>query len=240
MNKKSVLGLVVILAGFLLKGFSLIMLIPFYNVYQGGHIPIFARIIFMLIVPLAVSAIGAYLVTKSIKAQSVEVKNNGATMVYGGVALYYFIPFLTYLLRELSYGSILNTIFGIITSPVVLIFLSAIVIGLGVKTLLETPGSNESSNSSTTSATAGENKVVSITLWGGLLGLFAGSPRGQLEKAIEKENENGFRAVQVIEAASDNLFLWLLRLIILVVTLFIYTPANGYYITFEKNSGEHL
>jgi hypothetical protein len=84
------------------------------------------------------------------------------------------------------------------------------------------------------------NKVVTITLWGGLLGLFASTPKQKIAKAMAKENLNGFRTVQIIEAASGNILLWLLRLIILFLTLFIYTPANGYYITFEKIKEGHI
>ena len=81
---------------------------------------------------------------------------------------------------------------------------------------------------------SGHNKIVNVTLWGGLVGLFASSPRQRLAKAVEKENANGYRAVQVIEAASGNMLLWLLRLILLIITIFIFTTANGYYIILEK------
>jgi len=78
------------------------------------------------------------------------------------------------------------------------------------------------------------NKIVNVTLWGGLLGLFASSPKQRLAKTIDKENLNGYRTVQIIEAASGNILLWLLRLILLCITLFFFTTANGYYIIFEK------
>ncbi|MDX9696810.1 MAG: hypothetical protein RBT49_13555 [Bacteroidales bacterium] len=78
------------------------------------------------------------------------------------------------------------------------------------------------------------NKIVNVTLWGGLLGIFGSSPKQRLAKAIEKENLNGYRTVQIIEAASGNILLWLLRLILLCITFFIFTTANGYYIILEK------
>jgi hypothetical protein len=92
----------------------------------------------------------------------------------------------------------------------------------------------QATNGTQNPISSGQNKIVNVTLWGGLVGLFASSPRQRLAKAIEKENANGYRTIQVIEAASGNMLLWLLRLILLVITIFIFTTANGYYIILEK------
>jgi hypothetical protein len=78
------------------------------------------------------------------------------------------------------------------------------------------------------------NKIVNVTVWGGILGLVASSPRKRLAKVIEEENLNGYRTVQVIESASGNILLWLWRLILLCITAFIYTTANGYYVILER------
>ena len=80
------------------------------------------------------------------------------------------------------------------------------------------------------------NKVVNVTLTGGILGLLAASPQNSLNSVISQENTNGWRVIQVIPAESGNLFLFLLRLMILVLTLFLYTPANGYYLILEKKN----
>lgn len=80
------------------------------------------------------------------------------------------------------------------------------------------------------------NKIINVPLWGGLLGLFASSPKSRIANAIKKENTDGYRAVQIIDANSGNILLWLLRLILLAITVFIYTTADGYYIVLEKNN----
>jgi len=79
-----------------------------------------------------------------------------------------------------------------------------------------------------------KNKVLNITLKGGIIGMLADSPQNSLNKNIEKVNEEGWRVVQVISAASGNLFLAIWRIFLLVITLFIYTTANGYYVVLEK------
>lgn len=79
-----------------------------------------------------------------------------------------------------------------------------------------------------------KNKVVNVTLAGGLIGLFAGSPANALNKRIIKENQEGWKVVQVIPAATGNILVYLLRLILLTITLLFYTTSNGYYIVLEK------
>jgi len=80
------------------------------------------------------------------------------------------------------------------------------------------------------------NKVVNVTLTGGLIGLFSVSPISSLNSRIVKENANGWRVIQVIPADSGNIFLYIFRLLLLVVTLFLYTTANGYYVILEKKN----
>lgn len=83
---------------------------------------------------------------------------------------------------------------------------------------------------------AKHNKIINVTLWGGLMGLFASSPKSRIANAVKKANNEGYRAVQIIDANSGNLLLWLLRFILLVITIFIYTTADGYYLVLEKNN----
>jgi len=78
------------------------------------------------------------------------------------------------------------------------------------------------------------NKVVNVNLTGGIIGLLGDSPKNKLNKVVEKESNNGYRVVQIIPAASANLLLTLLRGILLLITLFLYTKSEGYYIIFEK------
>ena len=78
------------------------------------------------------------------------------------------------------------------------------------------------------------NKVVNVNLTGGIIGLLGDSPKNKLNKVVEKESNNGYRVVQIIPAASANLLLTILRGFLLLITLFLYTKSEGYYIIFEK------
>ena len=80
------------------------------------------------------------------------------------------------------------------------------------------------------------NKVVNIALTGGLIGLFSSSPQNSLNKIIKKENDNGWRVIQVIPSESGNIFLIIFRLLLLCLTLFLYTTVNGYYIIMERKN----
>lgn len=78
------------------------------------------------------------------------------------------------------------------------------------------------------------NKVVNVTLIGGLIGLFGSSPQNRLNSRIKKENANGWRVVQIIPSDSGNIFLTIFRLLLLIITLFLYTTSNGYYVIMER------
>lgn len=78
------------------------------------------------------------------------------------------------------------------------------------------------------------NKVVNVSLTGGIVGLLGVSPQNSLNRRMKKENADGWRVVQVIPADSGNVFLAIFRLLLLVITLFLYTTTNGYYVIMEK------
>jgi hypothetical protein len=80
------------------------------------------------------------------------------------------------------------------------------------------------------------NKVVNVSLIGGIIGMFSSSPRNTLNSRIQAENANGWKVIQVIPADSGNIFLTVFRLILLVCTLFLYTTSNGYYVIMERTS----
>lgn len=76
------------------------------------------------------------------------------------------------------------------------------------------------------------NKVVRIRYSGGLLGLFFGSARGKLEKALEQHNREGWNLAEVVPD-NPNLIIWLVRLVLLIVTLGLWTLSNGYLLILE-------
>ena len=78
------------------------------------------------------------------------------------------------------------------------------------------------------------NKVVNVPLTGGIIGILASSPQSTLNKRIQLENAKGWKVVQIIPADTGNMFLLFFRLILLLITLFLFTMVNGYYIILEK------
>lgn len=78
-----------------------------------------------------------------------------------------------------------------------------------------------------------DNKVIRVNFSGGLLGLLFGSHRGKLQKSIEEENGLGWNYVDCIPD-NPNLFLILLRILLLIVTLGLWTLGVGYILIFEK------
>ena len=68
-------------------------------------------------------------------------------------------------------------------------------------------------NDDSTTSTDQINKVVNVTLNGGLIGLFSVSPQTSLKNRILKENSNGWKVVQIIPADSGNIFLYIFRML---------------------------
>lgn len=107
-----------------------------------------------------------------------------------------------------------------------------ILIIVGIIVLVAVKTSNQEDSSEVTSDQ--NNKVVNVTLIGGLIGLFGSSPQNRLNSRIKKENSNGWRVIHIIPADSGNIFLTIFRLLLLIITLFLYTTANGYYVIMER------
>jgi hypothetical protein len=78
------------------------------------------------------------------------------------------------------------------------------------------------------------NKVVRIGLSGGLIGLLLTNPRAALEQRILKENAEGWHVTQVIAHSDTNLAAIILKLVVLVLTLFLWTWGAGYLVVLER------
>ena len=78
------------------------------------------------------------------------------------------------------------------------------------------------------------NKVVRIALSGGLFGMLTTNPRKALEDTIDTHNKDGWNAIYFSEHKTSNLFITLLQLLVLFLTLGIWTFGAGYMILFEK------
>lgn len=81
---------------------------------------------------------------------------------------------------------------------------------------------------------ASSNKVMRITLSGGLIGLLGTNPRRTLDNAVDKANQDGWRVVQVIPYSDRNLLMLFLSVLVLVVTIGLYTFGAGYLIVLER------
>ena len=77
------------------------------------------------------------------------------------------------------------------------------------------------------------NKVVRISYSGGLLGLLFGSARGKLEKVLEDHNSKGWNLAEVIPD-NPNLLILVFRLIILTLTLGLWTLSTSYLLILER------
>ena len=77
------------------------------------------------------------------------------------------------------------------------------------------------------------NKVVRISYSGGLLGLLFGSARGKLENVLEDNNRSGWNLAEVIPD-NPNLLILVLRLVILIVTLGLWTLSHSYLLILER------
>ena len=77
------------------------------------------------------------------------------------------------------------------------------------------------------------NKVVRVSFSGGLLGLIFGSARGKVESAVQKHNSEGWNVAEIIPD-NPNLFLLIVRLLLLILTLGLWTISTGYLFIMEK------
>ena len=78
------------------------------------------------------------------------------------------------------------------------------------------------------------NKVVRISLSGGIIGLLTTNPRRALDNAIDKHNQDGWNAVYFSEHKQTNILAVILQIVVLICTLFLWTFGAGYLILFEK------
>jgi len=77
------------------------------------------------------------------------------------------------------------------------------------------------------------NKAVRLNYAGGLLGLFFGSSRGKVDKVLNEHNADGWNLAEVMPD-QPNLIIWVLRFLLLALTLGLWTLSTGYILIFEK------
>lgn len=78
-----------------------------------------------------------------------------------------------------------------------------------------------------------DNKVIRVNFSGGLIGLVFGSHKGKLQKEIDEQNKLGWNYIDSLPD-DPNLILIILRLILLIMTLGLWTLGVGYILIFER------
>lgn len=80
-----------------------------------------------------------------------------------------------------------------------------------------------------------DNEIHYIEIYGGILGAFLGSDKHLLNKRFKKLNAEGWRILSIHPQAQVDLFKKIMRAVMLVVTLFMFTWSDGYYVLSEKS-----
>lgn len=78
------------------------------------------------------------------------------------------------------------------------------------------------------------NKVIRLSLSGGLIGLLTTNPRKALDDAIDKANQDGWCAVQIQSHRTTNLLIMFAQIIVLLLTLGLWTWGSGYLVLMER------
>lgn len=79
------------------------------------------------------------------------------------------------------------------------------------------------------------NTIERLQYSGGLLGFLFGSSKGKLQAKVEEMNQRGWH-LHFIHADSPNMLIWVLRLLILILTLGLWTIGDSELLVFEKES----
>ncbi len=77
------------------------------------------------------------------------------------------------------------------------------------------------------------NKIERINYTGGLIGVLFASSKGKLEKQVQKMNDEGWN-LAFIHPESVNLVRYAIRLILLILTLSLWTIGSSELLVFEK------
>jgi hypothetical protein len=78
------------------------------------------------------------------------------------------------------------------------------------------------------------NQIERIFYAGGLYGIIFGSSRGKLQAKVEEMNARGW-SLHLIHEDKSNLLIVLFKILILIMTLFIWTIGSSELLVFEKD-----
>ena len=83
---------------------------------------------------------------------------------------------------------------------------------------------------------AKRNLVARVSLTGGLIGALFTNPRKALQDEIDSRNKEGWNAIYVLPHGTANLFVWLVQLLVLILTIGLWTWSDGYLVLFERDA----
>lgn len=81
-----------------------------------------------------------------------------------------------------------------------------------------------------------KNRIVRIALMGGLLGAILTNPRKALEDEIDTANQQGWNAIHIEPHRTTNLFIWVIQILVLLLTLGLWTWGAGYLVLLERDA----
>ncbi|MCE2782686.1 hypothetical protein [Limnohabitans sp.] len=79
------------------------------------------------------------------------------------------------------------------------------------------------------------NKVERIFLSGGLIGMLFTNPRKALDELMIEANADGWSAVQILKHSNTNLLITIIQILVLLLTLGLWTWGAGYLVLLEKD-----
>ena len=165
-------------------------------------------------------------------------QQKGIALIIGGILSLFIIPFILDILGLHMINYYLRVYY-------LIYIIALILIGIGIKSLISKDAEDSLDENfsidikeSSAPGTVQLNKVVNVTLTGGIIGLIGVRPNNALNRRIKNENVNGWKVIQIIPSSSGNILLSILRVILLIVTLFLYTTADGYYVIMERIENE--
>ena len=83
---------------------------------------------------------------------------------------------------------------------------------------------------------AKNNKILRISLMGGIIGALTTNPKKALEREIKDANADGWVATHIMPHSTTNLFILVLQFAVLILTLGLFTWGGGYIVLCEKET----
>ena len=79
-----------------------------------------------------------------------------------------------------------------------------------------------------------ENKIVRVSLSGGIIGMLLTNPRSAIEGALRKANREGWSCRQIVPHSTSNFAITILQLVCLLCTALLWTFGAGYLLLLER------